>query len=99
MNRFVDIGALGIGPVNPDVFRDKTYADVWNAVIKILDNAPTIDAVPVVRCRECKYWRKYTCIHTGQDEGYCVNPDGLDKLAHPEDFCSYGVRKDGGGND
>lgn len=63
-----------------------------------ITHAPTIDAVPVVRCRECKYWRKHTCIYTGQDEGYCVNPDGLDKLVHPDDFCSYGERKDGGGN-
>ena len=34
MSRFVDIGAAGIGPVNPAVFQDKTYADGWNAVIK-----------------------------------------------------------------
>ena len=95
MSQFVGIDALGIGPANPDVFQDKAYADGWNAVIKILDNAPTIDAVPVVRCRECKYWRKHTCIYTCQDEGYCVNPDGLDNFAHPDDYCSYGVCGEG----
>lgn len=25
---------------------------------KIIDNAPTIDAVPVVRCKDCKWWTK-----------------------------------------
>ena len=25
----------------------------------VLDALPTIDAVPVVRCRECKYLRQY----------------------------------------
>jgi hypothetical protein len=29
----------------------------WNSAIKIIENAPTIDAVPVVRCRECVHWK------------------------------------------
>ena len=52
-------------------------------------NAPTIDAVPVVRCRECKWWQE------DDDIGHCDNPDGLDNYAKPEDFCSYGERKEG----
>lgn len=36
--------------------------------------APTIDAVPVVRCRDCKEWRhglcKLLCADTPED-GYC----------------------------
>ena len=49
---------------------------------------PTIDAVPVVRCRECEHWG-------GVDEygdGYCKNPDGIDNIAKENDFCSYGER-------
>ena len=49
----------------------------------------TIDAVPVVRCRECKWWQE------DDDIGHCDNPDGLDNYAKPEDFCSYGERKEG----
>lgn len=47
------------------------------------------DVVPVVRCRECKYWG-------GTDEygdGYCRNPDGIDNIAKEDDFCSYGERE------
>ena len=51
--------------------------------------APTVDAVPVVRCRECKWWQE------DNDIGHCDNPDGLDNYAKPEDFCSYGERKEG----
>ena len=55
----------------------------------MLDKMPTIDAVPVVRCRECKWWQE------DDDIGHCDNPDGLDNYAKPEDFCSYGERKGG----
>lgn len=54
-----------------------------------IDNAETVDAVPVVRCRECKYWG-------GTDEygdGYCRNPDGIDNIAKENDFCSRGERR------
>ena len=54
-----------------------------------ISNTPTIDAVPVVRCRECKWWQE------DDDIGHCDNPDGLDNYAKPEDFCSYGERKEG----
>lgn len=33
-----------------------------------IDTSPTISAVPVVRCRECKYWRRYT----RQWENHCA---------------------------
>ena len=55
----------------------------------VVDSEPTIDAVPVVRCRECKWWQ------ADDDVGHCDNPDGLDNYAKPEDFCSYGERKEG----
>lgn len=63
-----------------------------------IDNAPTVDAVPVVRCKDCKHYRNYAnglCyIHTEpktnargySGEAVCVEPD---------DFCSYGERKEG----
>ncbi len=36
--------------------------------LNLICHAPTIDAVPVVRCRECKYWRRYT----RQWENHCA---------------------------
>lgn len=58
----------------------------------LIDDAPTVDAVEVVQCRECKWWKE------DDDVGHCDNPDGLDNYAKPDDFCSYGERKDGDGN-
>ena len=68
------------------------YREAILAVRSILHSAKTIDAVPVVRCRECKWWQE------DDDIGHCDNPDGLDNYAKPEDFCSYGKRKGGADN-
>lgn len=45
-----------------------------------IDNAPTVDAVEVVRCRDCRKFKTYGCRMVAS--GY-------------DDFCSYGERKDG----
>ena len=45
----------------------------------------TVDAVPVVRCRVCRSYNK-------PKTGWCeVHLDS----EHPDDYCSYGKRKDG----
>lgn len=52
-----------------------------------LKNEPTVDAVPVVRCKDCKHCedrKKYLrCVKRGFSAGHEVMPD---------DFCSYGER-------
>ena len=50
----------------------------------------TIDAVPVVRCRECGHGMP--CV-----DGYvrCSHPSGKSILMKSSDFCSYGERKEG----
>lgn len=53
----------------------------------VLRDAPTVDAVPVVRCKDCKHCedrKKYLrCVKRGFSAGHEVMPD---------DFCSYGER-------
>ena len=46
--------------------------------------ATTVDAVPVVRCKDCKYNR-------GSKK--CLNPDSFFAVPKDDDFCSYGERK------
>ena len=45
----------------------------------MISNAPTIDAVPVVRCKDCKYFKTRLC----------ENEDNYDDW-----FCADGERKD-----
>ena len=51
-----------------------------------IDNMPTVDAVIVTRCKNCRSYNK-------PKTGWCEVH--LDR-EHPDDFCSYGKRKDGG---
>lgn len=58
---------------------------IHNAV----DNAPTVDAIPVVRCKDCKYSGVYS---TGNL--YCMHQGGM-LPSTPSDFCCHGeLRKD-----
>lgn len=56
-----------------------------------LNNAPTVDAVPVVRCRDCKHRGTDDCIF--HIKGEPADEELLLKLDN--DFCSYGKRKEG----
>ena len=58
-----------------------------------IDKMPTVYAVEVVRCNNCGYWMKDD---PSDNVGYCINPDGLDNYAKPDDFCSYGERRTDG---
>ena len=56
---------------------------LWNEV----NIAPTIDAVPVVRCRECN--------HCDPENYHCDHPIGTAAPLRrkPDDFCSYGEKE------
>lgn len=54
---------------------------------------PTIDAVPVVRCRECKHWDGSVCdVHSEWPDQYST---GHMDYTEADDFCSYGEPKEG----
>lgn len=53
----------------------------------LIDKAPTIDAVPVVRCKYCEFFGL-----NDENVPYCSNPFGLDD-PEPNGFCNYGVQK------
>lgn len=59
-----------------------------------IEAAQTVDAVPVVRCRECKHRGTDDCIF--HIKGEPADEELLLKLDN--DFCSYGERKEGADN-
>lgn len=61
--------------------------DVCGTVL-MLATAPTIDAVEVVRCKDCVW-----CEQGKSYEPYCNHPtDGMCDVQR-DDFCSYGERR------
>lgn len=57
--------------------------------VSLINNAPIVDAVEVVRCRDCKYYK----------EGFCYNPNNYDDEktcgnTSPDWFCADGEREE-----
>lgn len=53
-------------------------------VIGRIEAVPVADVVEVVRCSQCKRWHQGDCYRL--------------ELSRPDDYCSYGERKDGDNN-
>ena len=71
---------------------------------KQISDAPTVDAVPVARCRECKYWGDEDGKLQGLDgtlfarcrvNNYLIDGRHTGWCPTENDFCSYGERKEG----
>ena len=61
-----------------------------------IEDSPTVDAVEVVRCRDCKHWDSETWFC---DNHSTFRHHGLDwNMFSEDDFCSYGERNDGDRN-
>ena len=75
------------------------YGSLGGAVsgcMKHIDNAPTIDAVPVVRCKDCVNGTVFVN-KQGAEYVDCVLDDY--SVRKPTDYCSYGKRKEGADNE
>ena len=70
-------------------FRTRSDIQDW------LNNAPTVDAIQVVRCKDCKYfsYENMEC----ENEAVSTDYEGGAQYSlnfYLDDFCSYGERKD-----
>lgn len=73
----------------PFVWDDLDRAEIqerndWIAYTELVKAAPAVDAVEVVRCKDCEWWNRPGCAI------YIV--DDTDK-PKAEDYCSFGVRR------
>ena len=87
-NRLIDANAL-------IAEYDRVHIGEPGKARKLMEDAPTIDAVEVVRCKDC----------IGQSTWFKAAETGCEICGmsgmYPKgefDFCSYGDRKDGDGN-
>lgn len=64
------------------------YADFLNDFFRMVEEQPTVDAVEVIRCKDCKY------CDIGSYRGNCnLWDDGYGALVSMDDFCSQGERR------
>lgn len=90
--------------VERDAVEIKTGCDIGyhnglNMAVSMAINAPTVDAVEVVWCKDCKHWHEETgwCNHHSHfvgSKGEACHPweSSEWKMLNADDFCSYGER-------
>lgn len=91
MKDYIDRTKLGIGECNREIFEDKSYADGWNAAIKILQEALAADVAEIVRCKDCKNYE----LMKSNNYHFCNEFGGY---VTEKDFCSRAPKMDGGDN-
>ena len=74
-------------------FREMTGQDAYAIFIAMLNDIPKADAVEVVRCEGCKYWRRNIGI-ADSPNGHCFIHD--DEM-NCKDFCAYGKGRNDNG--
>lgn len=62
---------------------------------RLLADMPAADAVEVVRCKDCKHYDMGVCLKIYSAGN--AHPEAW-QPRRPEDFCSYGERKEGADN-
>ena len=74
--------------------RDKQLTGIFgdlggaaSGAAKLVLVQPTVDAVPVVRCRDCE--------HKDREYGFCHGRGWLNQLVPDDGFCDKGKRKGG----
>ena len=59
--------------------------------LRMILDAPTVDAVEVVRCKDCRHFGGHGACHC-----HAADENGTPIFVREDDFCSYGERKDNG---
>ena len=69
-------------------YNGKELAVPIGAILANIDDAPTIDAVSVVRCKECRFWQK-----SRERAVMCCLREVPNRPMNADDYCSYGEHK------
>ena len=93
--RLIDVDELGVGRCSRDVV-PAVYCAGWNGLLGLIEKAPTVDAVVVTRCKDCKH----LCVWNRKDIYAFCPKTNIVFLPFDKDtrtfFCGLGERKDGG---
>lgn len=83
-----------LGHLKPYEPSDEEWSVTGGTALRLIhnavDNAPTVDAEVVVRCKDCKHYDVGVCLKIYSDGN--AHPEAW-QSRKPEDFCSYGERK------
>ena len=84
--------------IDADAFLEKMKrTSRYFDVVFDVEEMPTVDAVEVVRCRECQHWKPSgsKAGNSFSDMEYIGGCEFTKYCRRESDFCSYGERKEG----
>lgn len=84
--RLIDADDLGVGRCSKDLL-PSAYCAGWNGLLNLIENAPTVDAVVVTRCKGCKHLVAANV--NGKGIPTC-RVSGMEVA--PDEFCSRGEK-------
>ena len=86
----------------PEVCRERYIEGFNDALMRfksMIHSAKAVDAVPVVRCKECKHaYINSFSVEAGVSlcRLLAKRAEGIQIVMQPDDFCSYAERRDNG---
>lgn len=96
MAEYIERGALMQFPIRRDHYDRKNgnehFINGIESVLEYAEQLPTVDAEVVVYCKDCKHYDMGVCLKIYSDGN--VHSAAWQKRK-PDDFCSYGERKEG----
>lgn len=100
--RLIDADALRASMYH-DAFETDTDLQKWDGGCWIrykmfernIESAPSIDAVQVVRCKDCLFGHLCFDVQNGVTDSWvdCRNPEGLYRDVSLDGYCSASIRK------
>ena len=94
--RLIDADSLLFELANESFPQSVPYGQGRNSVIESIKNAPAIDAVPVVRCKDCIFAEQNVTISHSDSGDYTVTlclADTIPKIVDNYYFCAGGESK------
>lgn len=79
--RLIDTDKIGLTDFEI-VMCESSYENALSILLNKIFNAPTVDAIPVIRCKDC--------IHKPKDHNYCWS---FEKFVVDDFFCAEGERR------
>lgn len=72
-----------------DITQEVYFTEGVDTAIAVVDVAHTVDAVEVVRCKDCAYWKR-----VDEHSGKCPFLIGEHQYAGDDHYCSCGDRRE-----
>ena len=94
MSRYIDADALDKRIYNDIPISVFGSIKKMAAVREIISQQPTVEAEPIMRCKDCKNYKLFTEVYTGK--AYCEEYGGF---ITENDYCSRGAKMNGKENE